>query len=107
MKKLNQKREALLRKLETHCDFLRGSITDVCAKCSRANCICQQKSSRRSYRLTYKDALQKTKTVYIPQSQLGKARAMVENYQRIRKITEQLIQINVEIFKQSARESRD
>jgi hypothetical protein len=32
---------------------------------------------------------------------------MVANYHRIRKITEQLVEINVEIFKQAARDSRD
>lgn len=106
-KNLIRKRDALLGKFETHCDFLRGSITDVCSTCSRANCICDRKSTRRSYRLTYKDKQQKTKTVYISRSQLGKARRMVANYHRFRKITEQLVEINVEIFKQAARDSRD
>jgi hypothetical protein len=107
MKNLAQKRAALLAKLETHCEFLRGSVTDVCATCSRANCICKRKSSRRSHRLTYKDAQQKTKTVFIPRGKLGQVRKMISNYQRIRKITEQLVEINVEIFKQSTRISRD
>lgn len=107
MKDLNQKRAALLAKLEKHRDFLRGSITDVCATCSRANCICKRKPSRRSYRLTYKDAQQKTKTVFIPRGELGKVRKLVSNYHLVRKITEQLIEINVEIFKQSTRVSRD
>ena len=75
-KNLIRKRDALLGKFETHCDFLRGSITDVCSTCSRANCICDRKSTRRSYRLTYKDKQQKTKTVYISRSQLGKARVL-------------------------------
>ena len=106
-KNLIRKRETLLGKFEASCDFLRGSITDVCSTCSRANCICNKKSTRRSYRLTYKDTQQKTKTVYIARSQLGKARKLVANYNRIRKITEQLVEINIEIFKQAARDSRD
>jgi len=106
MKNLTRKRAALLEKLETHSEFLRGSITDVCATCSRANCICKRKSSRRSHRLTYKDAQQKTKTVFIPRGKLGKVRKMISNYQRIRKITEQLMEINVEIFKRSTRVPR-
>ena len=107
MKSLNRKRGVLLGKLETHRDFLRGSISDVCATCSRANCICSPKSSRRAYRLTYKDAQQKTKTLYIPRTELGKAKRMIANYHRIRKVIEQMIEINIEIFKQTARDSRD
>jgi hypothetical protein len=38
---------------------------------------------------------------------LGQVRKMISNYQRIRKITEQLVEINVEIFKQATRISRN
>ena len=99
MKDLDQTRRDLLKQFQTHCSFLRGSLTSVCATCNRANCICEGKSSRRAYRLTYKDARQKTKTVYIARDQLGEVRKMIANYKRIREITEQLIEVNVEIFK--------
>jgi len=105
MKDLIQKRSDLLQKLKAHSNCLRGSITHVCVTCNRANCICTQKSLRRAYRLTYKDREQKTKTLYIPRGQLGEVRKMVANYKRIRKITEQLIETNVEIFKQARRDA--
>lgn len=103
MKNLIQKRTDLLQKLSKYSDFLRGTITDVCVTCNRANCICSKKSLRRSYRLTYKDSEQKTKTIYIPRGRLGEVRKMVANYKRIRKITEQLIEVNAELFKQTTR----
>ena len=107
MKDLEQKRRDLLKEFEIHRNFLRGSITGVCATCNRANCICERKSSRKAYRLTYKNSLQKTKTVYIARNQLGEVRKMIANYKRIREIAEQLIDINVELFKQNAREARE
>jgi len=103
MKNLIQKRSDLLQKLNELGKCLRGSITHVCATCNRANCICEKEASRRAYRLTFKDSNQKTKTLYIPRGKLGEVRKMVANYKQMRKITEQLIEINVEIFKQDAR----
>lgn len=104
MKDLIQERSDLLQNLNKLGQCLRGSITHVCATCNRANCVCKEKSSRRSYRLTFKDSNQKTKTLYIPRGKLGEIRKMVANYKQMRKITEQLIEINVEIFKQNARD---
>ena len=103
MKDLDQKRSDLLKAFQRHRNFLRGSITSVCATCNRANCICQRKSPSRAYRLTYKDAQQKTKTVYISRDRLSEVRKMLANYKRIREITEQLTEVNVEIFKQNTR----
>ena len=104
MKDLIQKRSNLLQKLSALGKCLRGSVTHVCSTCNRANCICERKSSRRSYRLTFKDSNQKTNTLYIPHGKLGEVRKMVANYKRMRKTTEQLIEINVEIFRKDARD---
>ena len=94
-----RKRNALLRKFEQCSDFVRGSINSVCAKCNRARCVCDKKTSRRAYRLTYKDSRQKTRIVYIPRNKLARIRSMIANYSRSRKIMEQLIETNLEIFK--------
>ena len=50
-------------------------------------------------RVTYKDSRQKTRIVYIPRSGLTEIRRMIANYAKTRKITEQLIETNIEIFK--------
>ncbi len=99
MKDSNKKRSELLQKLEQHADFVRGSITQVCATCNRANCICAKKTSRRTYRLTYKDNQQKTKTVYIPKEHLQSVLERIANYKSIRQITEELNSVNLEILK--------
>lgn len=105
MKKLNQKRSDLLAKLYALGPVVRGSITQVCSTCNRVSCICKGHPSKRAHRLTYKDAQQKTKTVYIPRGRLGEVRKMLANYKRMRQLSEQLIEINVELFKSESKKS--
>jgi len=102
MKDLVARRNGLLKEFEKCSDFVRGSINSVCAKCNRARCICDKKTSRRAYRLTYKNSEQKTRIVYIPRSRLPRIRKMIANYSKSRKIMEQIIEINIEIFKNEA-----
>ncbi len=94
-----QRRNTLLSKLGQYSDFLRGSVNSVCAKCNRAHCICEKRTLRKAYRLTYKDSQQKTRIVYIPRSRLPEIRRMLANYARLRKTMEQLFETNIEIFK--------
>jgi len=103
MKGLFRKRNALLKKLDQHSEFVRGSISSVCTTCNRARCICNKTSSRRAYRLTYKDSQQKTRIVYVPRDQLPRIRKMIANYARVRKIIEQLVETNIKIFKEEDR----
>lgn len=99
MKTPINKRDTLLRKFEQYSYFARGSLNSVCVTCNRAICICEKKTTRRAYRLTYKDNQQKTRIVYVPRSRLAEIRKMIANYSKIRKIMEQLIEANIEIFK--------
>ncbi|NOQ23255.1 MAG: hypothetical protein GQ565_11480 [Candidatus Aegiribacteria sp.] len=103
MKDLVERRNGLLREFEKCSDFVRGSINSVCAKCNRARCICETKTSRRAYRLTYKNSEQKTRIVYIQESRLPKIRKMIVNYSKSRKIMEQIIETNIEIFKKETK----
>lgn len=103
METLLKKRESLILQIENCSEFLRGSITSVCSTCNRAKCICSGKSKGKAYRLTYKDAEQKSHTVYIPNNQLPKVRKMVKNYSKIRKLIDELQIINVAIFKQEGK----
>ncbi len=102
MKNPTRKRDALAEKLAQYPDFVRGSLTSVCSTCNRARCICKRKSSRRAYRLTYKDAKQKTRTVYVRRDQLPRMRKLIANYARVRKLIEQLVETNIEVFKAEA-----
>jgi hypothetical protein len=103
MRDLVRKRNALLRTIDQCSEFVRGSINSVCATCNRARCICGKRYSRRAYRLTYKDSRQKTRIVYVPRPHLPRIRKMIANYARLRKIMEQLVETNIQLFKQEAR----
>jgi len=98
-----QKRNVLLKKLGHCSEVVRGSINSVCATCNRAHCICKGKPTRRAYRLTFKDSQQKTRIVYVPRSQLPRIRKMIANYARLRKLIEQLVETNIEAFKEETR----
>jgi hypothetical protein len=56
-----------------------------------------------AYRLTYKDSQQKTRIVYVKRDQLQKMRKMIANYARLRKLIEQLVEANIEAFKEETR----
>jgi len=98
-----KKRNDFLKKLAQFPEFVRGSITSVCSTCNRARCICSKKSSRMAYRLTYKDSQQKTRSVYVKKDQLPRMRKMIANYARLRKLIEQLVEVNIEAFKEESR----
>ena len=104
MRNLDRQRNALLQKLDQYSDFVRGSINSVCATCHRARCICRKKSSRRAYRLTYKDGQQKTQIVYVPRSRLPTMRKMIANYARVRTLIEKLVETNIAAFKEDCRQ---
>lgn len=95
-----QQRTALLKQLAQYSEFVRGSMTSVCATCHRARCICQQNPSRRAFRLTDKDRQQKTRIVYVPRCRLARMRNMIANYARVRALIEKLLETNVAAFKQ-------
>ena len=102
MRDLIRKREKLLERLEHCTDFVRGSINSVCAKCSRAGCICEKQTSRRAFRLTYKDSQQRTRIVYVPRARLPEIKRKIANYSKLRKIIEELVETNIEMFKRKA-----
>ena len=103
MKDLISKRNALLKQFEQHSEFVRGSITSVCATCNRARCICEKKTAGKAYRLTYKDAQQKTRIVHVTRNRLPRITKMTANYAKLRKILEKLLETNIAIFKTETR----
>ncbi len=100
MNKLERKRALLLEKLSKYGYFVKGSISTVCMACSRAHCICKTPKGKKSYRLTYKDEGQKTRIIYISKGRLKEVRKMISNYKKYREITQDILNINVEIFRE-------
>jgi hypothetical protein len=99
VKKLETKQKKLLDEFLELKDMIRGSISSVCSGCNRANCICDNKEKSRAYRMTYKGKDQSSKIVYIPKSRLKETKKLISNYKKNKEIIDQLIDVNVEIFK--------
>jgi hypothetical protein len=99
MQDLIKKRDKLLNQLVEAGSFIKGSITAVCGKCGRANCLCASKAKAKAYRLTYKNREQTTQIVYIPKGRLAEMRKAVANYARLRTLVERITQLNIAIFK--------
>ena len=100
MNALFKKRRSLLERLEKYSEFLRGSITSVCSTCNRAKCICKTPSTRKAYRLTYKDSQRKSRTLYLSGEEVSDVRRRIANYTKMRKLMEQLLETNIAIFKE-------
>lgn len=99
IEKLYKQREKFLSQISDYADFVRGSITSICSKCKRANCLCQTKTSRKDYRLTYKDKDQKTKIVYIPKDRLAETKRMIKNHSKVKGVIQKLVELNFKILK--------
>jgi hypothetical protein len=97
---LLKKRDQLLKKQIKFSNFLKGSIGDVCGSCQRVNCICIKTTSKRTYRLTYKDKNQKTKIMYFPKQRLREVKRLRSNYDKLREINDQILELNIKIFKE-------
>jgi len=79
--------------------FAKGSIGSVCINCNRANCVCETKTNKKAYKLTYKDRDQKTKSVYLPKEKLGEMKRMISNHNKSKQILDDIFVLNIEIFK--------
>jgi hypothetical protein len=105
MKNLKVKQKKLMAEFLKHKNMIRGSISSVCSGCNRANCICDNKEKARAYRLTYKGKAQSSKIVYVPKSRLTEIKSLIMNYKKNKEIIDQLIDVNVEIFKKKGGKS--
>ncbi len=101
MTNYEKKRDQLVKQLLTCTHMIKGSISSVCSRCTRANCICKTDTGARTHRLTYKDKDQKTKIVYVPKAKLGEVKKMISNYKRCKSIIDKLMDVNIMIFKES------
>lgn len=99
MQRLIKQKQNLLIQLSKCADIVKGSINSTCVNCNRSKCICKTKTTKRAFRLTCKDKNQKTVIVYVPKERLKEMKVMITNYAKCRKIIEQLIDVNVKLFK--------
>jgi len=95
-----EKQKKLKKDLNKFGNMIRGTITTLCARCSRSNCICLKKTKSVAHRLTYKSEGQKSKIVYVSPANLKKVKKLVLNYKKFKETTEALIMLNIDLLKE-------
>jgi len=93
-KRIQSKIEKELSKLSTTGEMLKGSISKVVLGGRKSG-----DGERASYLLTYKGEVNKTKTVYVEKDRVMEARRMIGNYRKAKRILEQIVELNVRLFK--------
>jgi len=77
---------ALLKRLGAVGPFVAASLVCVPHRCGNPRCRCAKGQGHPSWRLTYKDADQKTVTVYVPVGLLEDVRQWVRNYRLFKRL---------------------
>lgn len=95
-----EERRTLLEELATLALLLQGSWVERYSVCSRVSCKCHtgERHGPRHYLVINEDGQQRQK--YVPNSQVQVAREGLEQYRRLREITERITQLNLALMKE-------
>ena len=95
-----RKRESLLKDLWNKGLFVSGCIVDVARRCGNKRCKCAKGDKHVSKYLSYRDSNKKrTAHVYIPLDILEEVERWNVEYKRIKKVMEEICQIQREIIR--------
>jgi hypothetical protein len=97
---LEQQRSALQSRLATLGDFRSGSITATGGRCGNPRCHCHQANDPGHgpyYRLTRKVEGKTVTETFSTEAALQKAQREVEEYQRFRRLSQELLELNEQI----------
>lgn len=96
---LAQRRE-LLRKIGRISNLIRGSVVVSTTRCGKARCKCSR-GKEFEHRVVYVSVVVggKRRNVAIPPERLSEVRGWSEQYQRLKRIVDELSEINVEILR--------
>jgi len=95
---LVMKRKRLVREIAAMGEFVRGSVVLMKRRCMRPGCRrCGSGRLHPTWVLTVSSE-GKTRTVYLGEARLAKARRMVGNYRRLRALVEEISELNLAIL---------
>ncbi len=98
-KKISEQINYKLKEIKKHRYMLKGSINKVYTKCGNLNCKCTRGEKHEEYRLTYKGANNISKTIYLSKNKITKVKKMVESYQAAKVLFNEILELNVKLFK--------
>jgi len=93
-KRIQQKIKSELARLSATGKMLKGSVSKVVLDAGRKG-----EGERVSYLLTFKGEGNKTRTVYVEKDSVEAVRRMIDNYQKAKRALEQIVELNVRLFK--------
>lgn len=102
-----RKRTALIKELGKLEPFIRGSIVKIARVCGNKTCKCSKGEKHVSEYLTYRHKHKKrTSTIYIPLGMVEEVRKWAEQYKELKRITEDICEIQRKIIRQYVREKK-
>ena len=101
---LKKKKNYLMNKLRNFDDFIRGSITTIKHKCGNKNCKCHLKGEKHSGLYFSVNIKQKTKLIYLGNKNIDDLNVLLENYNKLKQLLDDIVLVNLEIFKISKKQ---
>ena len=102
-----QRRTAsLLKQLSKVGPFVAATLACVRHRCGNPRCRCAAGEKHPSWRLTYKDANQKTVSVYVPVDMLEEVRQWLNNYRAFKKLAAEISDAQLKRVRLYVREKR-
>ena len=105
VKSYTAQRNARLKEIHAIGPFIAGSMVKIAHTCGNKNCKCARDEKHENYYLTYK-IKQKTRTKYIPVDMEEEVRSWTSEYKRLRKLIEEVTELQRKIIKQYGVEKR-
>jgi len=99
------RKDQLLREVAKCKRLIKGSIVVNRRRCGTATCSCSQGHLHESLAITYKRE-GKSVLVHVPDQLRQQALKAIQDYHRFKTLTDEISQINVEEFKEVARNQR-
>jgi hypothetical protein len=98
---LIRKRSRLVARLPDLERLLRGSIVERYKKCGKPGCHCvEDRGHGPAYYLSVTFGPGKTRSYYVSAKQKKRILKYLENYQKLRELTEQIMSVNRELLEQ-------
>ena len=102
-----RKRACLIRQLGKADPFINGAIVKLARVCGNKNCKCARGERHVSSYFTYRDKHKKrTNIIYIPVGLLGEVREWNAEYKRLKRIVEEICEIQRKIIRQYVKEKK-
>jgi len=94
---LKKRKETLARRVESHLDFLMGSVVAYRLKCSK-HCRCNQGKGHVKFYVSTSEG-GRTRNRYLPKDLVKEARRRTRTYTRLKELLRELSQVNYELLR--------